>query len=98
MISRQWKCVLREEAHDAYIKFLHEVVFAEAKVLPGFVKADIYKRKTQSGLEFQVSTLWKDEESIKSFAGDDISVAMVPEEAQRMMVSFDQSVVHYETV
>lgn len=98
MISRQWKCILKEEANDEYINFLHQVVFAEAKALPGFVQANIYKRKTHSGLEFLVSTLWKDQESIKAFAGNDISVAMVPEKAQQMMASFDKSVVHYETV
>lgn len=98
MISRQWKCILKEESHDEYINFLHKVVFAEAKALAGFIQANIYKRKTQNGLEFLISTLWEDQESIKAFAGNDISLAMVPEEAQQMMVSFDKSVVHYQTV
>lgn len=92
MISRQWKCILKEEAHDLYISFLNEVVFAEAKGLPGFKTAHIYKRKAQNGLEFLVTTLWQDYESIKAFAGDDISVAMVPKKAQEMMISFDRTV------
>lgn len=98
MISRQWKCILKEASHDQYINFLNVVVFAEAKALPGFVTASILKRRVTQGLEFMVTTLWEDLNSIKAFAGKDISMAMIPEEAQLMMISFDQTVVHYEVV
>lgn len=98
MISRQWKCILKEEAHDAYINFLNEVVFAAAKALPGFVEASILKREAEHGLEFMVTTLWEDLNSIKAFAGDDISLAMVPVAAQQMMISFDKTVTHYEVI
>ena len=98
MISRQWKCILKEEAHDRYIKFLNEVVFKEAQGLPGFIDASIFKRKTGNGLEFMVATKWKDLNSIKAFAGNDINLAMVPDEAQKMMISFDKQVIHYEVV
>mgnify|MGYP005629491607 FL=1 len=98
MISRQWKCILKEASHDAYIRFLNDVVFAEAKSLSGFVEANILKRKTTAGLEFMVTTLWENLDDIKAFAGEDISVAMVPEEAQRMMISFDKSVDHFEVL
>ncbi|MBO3696803.1 antibiotic biosynthesis monooxygenase [Roseivirga sp. E12] len=98
MISRQWKCILKEEAHDQYIAFLNGVVFKSAGKLPGFVHADILKRKTSKGLEFLVITLWEDLDAIKAFAGEDIEKAMVPEEAQLMMVSFDKTVQHYEVI
>lgn len=98
MISRQWKCILKETSHDEYIVFLNDVVFAAAKELPGFIEATILKRKTSRGLEFMVTTLWENLDAIKAFAGDDISMAMVPEAAQLMMVSFDKSVIHYEVI
>ncbi|WP_139135220.1 antibiotic biosynthesis monooxygenase family protein [Roseivirga sp. 4D4] len=98
MISRQWKCILKEDAQDQYINFLNHVVFKNARALPGFVHADILKRRTPDGLEFLVITLWESLESIEAFAGKDISKAMVPEEAQRMMVSFDKTVEHFEVL
>jgi heme-degrading monooxygenase HmoA len=98
MISRQWKCILKEASHDEYITFLNDVVFAAAKELPGFIQANILKRKTTHGLEFMVTTLWENLDAIKAFAGEDTSLAMVPEAAQRMMVSFDEVVVHYEVI
>jgi heme-degrading monooxygenase HmoA len=98
MISRQWKCILKEASHDEYITFLNDVVFAAAKELPGFIQANILTRKTTHGLEFMVTTLWENLDAIKAFAGEDTSLAMVPEAAQRMMVSYDKVVIHYEVV
>lgn len=98
MISRQWKCILKEESHDQYIAFLNNVVLKNARTLPGFVHADILKRRTINGLEFLVVTLWETLDNIKAFAGEDIEKAMVPEEAQKMMVSFDKTVQHYEVI
>lgn len=98
MISRQWKCILKEEAHDQYINFLNEEVFKNVRSLPGFVHADILKRRTAQGLEFLIVTLWETLDAIEAFAGEDISKAMVPEEAQLMMVSFDKTVAHYEVL
>ncbi len=98
MISRQWTCILKEESINQYVNFLNKIVFAEARKLPGFIEASILKRNTGSGLEFMITTIWEDLNAIKTFAGEDISIAMVPEEAQQMMVSFDKTVKHYEVV
>jgi heme-degrading monooxygenase HmoA len=98
MISRQWTCILKEESSDQYVNFLNKVVFTEARELPGFIEASICKRNTKSGLEFMITTLWEDLNAIKAFAGENLSIAMVPEEAQQMMVSFDKTVKHYEVV
>ncbi len=73
MISRHWKCILKEASHDEYITFLNDVVFAAAKELPGLIQANILKRKTTHGLEFMVTTLWKNLDAIKAFAGEDTS-------------------------
>lgn len=98
MISRQWKCILKSKFKNEYIQFLNEVVFEEAKALPGFVSSRVYKRTTREGLQFMVCTDWIDLNSIKAFAGEDITLAMVPDKAQQMMISFDKTVEHYEIV
>ncbi len=96
MISRQWKCILKEEEHDNYIRFLNEVVFKKAKSLSGFVSFQICKRPLKQNIEFMVITQWSDLKSIEAFSGKDINLAMVPEEAQQMMISYDSHVTHYE--
>ena len=96
MISRQWKGIIKAEAHNQYITFLKEIVFEEAKALPGFQSAHIYRRPLDLGYEFLIATEWTDLESIKAFAGEDIEKAVVPPEAQKMMISFDKTVSHYQ--
>lgn len=88
--------MIKHEAHDRYIAFLKEVVFQEAQALPGFLKTHIYKRVLDDAYEFLIVTEWENLESIKAFAGADIEKAVVPPEAQAMMVSYDKTVIHYE--
>ncbi|MFY0592978.1 hypothetical protein [Roseivirga sp.] len=98
MVSRQWKCILKENEYDRYIDFLQNKVLNKAQELPGFIKSEVQKRNTDQGLECLVITVWKDHQSIEAFAGKDINKAMVPEEAQKMMLSFDQIVLHYDII
>ncbi|OEK04217.1 hypothetical protein [Roseivirga misakiensis] len=98
MISRQWKCILKEGEYDNYINFLQNKVLNKAAKLPGFVRSEIQKRHTSQGIECQVITVWQNYKVIEAFAGKNISQAMVPEEAQKMMVSFDKVVIHYDII
>jgi heme-degrading monooxygenase HmoA len=49
-------------------------------------------------VEFVVLTLWESLEAIVAFAGRDAEVAVVPEEARRMMLEHDARARHYEEV
>jgi heme-degrading monooxygenase HmoA len=48
------------------------------------------------GIEFLIVTQWESFDAIRQFAGQDFEQAVVPEIAQRMLVSYDQKVRHYE--
>ena len=96
MISRQWKGIIKVDAHNDYISFLKEKVFQKARQLPGFINVYVYKRALSRAYEFLIVTEWTDRESIKAFAGEDIEKAMVPQEAKQMMISYDKTVLHYE--
>jgi heme-degrading monooxygenase HmoA len=56
------------------------------------------KREVKDGTEFLVITLWDSLEAIRQFSGPDITRAIVPESAQEMMVSYDQTAVHYDVI
>ena len=58
----------------------------------------IARREVEDGTEFQVVTLWRSLEDIKTFAGDDVTRAVVPPAAQALMVRCDDRAVHYEIV
>jgi len=96
MISRQWNGTAKPGLADAYVRHLEHETFAALAELPGFIRASILKRDREGLTEFQIVTEWESLESIRAFAGADISVAVVPPAARALLSSFDDHVVHYE--
>ena len=52
----------------------------------------------EGGIEYRVLTYWASLASIRAFAGEDVETAVVPPEAQALMVSWDEHVQHFEVV
>lgn len=98
MISRHWKGIVKTGCADAYIAHLDRDTFPALKRLSGFIEATILRRETDEGIEFQIVTVWQSLDAIRAFAGQDVTAAVVPEAAQRLMASYDRFVVHYEIV
>jgi heme-degrading monooxygenase HmoA len=98
MISRHWKGTVKRGCADAYIAHLERETFPSLRRLPGFVEASILRRETEEGTEFQIVTVWQSFDAIQAFAGPDLTAAVVPDAAQRLMATYDRFVVHYEIV
>jgi heme-degrading monooxygenase HmoA len=98
MISRHWKGTTKPGFADRYIEHLKTRTVPELTAIPGFVSFSILRREVADGTEFLVVTVWRSLDSIRTFAGADSDVAVVPPAAQAMMTKFDRRVVHYEVV
>jgi heme-degrading monooxygenase HmoA len=98
MICRSWRGVVRPDSPDAYIEHLRSRTFPQLERIPGFQGVSLMRRTLPVGVEFIVQTHWESLESIVAFAGQDAEVAVVPEEARRLMVEFDGRARHYEVV
>lgn len=98
MISRQWRGLARKAQADQYIEHLRTGTFPQLSRIPGFIEASILRRDTHEGVEFLIVTMWESLEAIKQFAGADAELAVVPDNVQAMMVSYDRTVRHYEVV
>jgi heme-degrading monooxygenase HmoA len=98
MIERHWKGIAKFEEADNYVKHLREDTFRTLESIPGFVRATILQRTIATGIEFLIITVWESYESIKQFAGPQAAVAVVPEVVRKMMIEFDNDVLHYEVV
>ena len=98
MISRHWKGVAKAGRADAYVQHLKADTFPRLAAVPGFIRASILRREVEGGTEFQIVTVWESLDAIKSFAGEDTEVAVVPLVAQAMMVEFESRALHYEVV
>jgi heme-degrading monooxygenase HmoA len=98
MICRYWRGLVRPECPEAYIEHLRVRTFPQLAGIPGFQGVSLMKRKLAAGVEFVVQTRWASLEAIVAFAGEDAEVAVVPEEARRLMVEYDSRARHYEVV
>lgn len=98
MICRQWKAILKADRQQDYLNHLRDSTFPKLRALSGFVNASVLTYCAKEGTAVQVLTYWKSIESIKQFAGNDYTVAVLPETAQAMMVSFDSHALHSEVV
>jgi heme-degrading monooxygenase HmoA len=98
MICRYWRGLVRLDGPDAYVEHLRRHTFPHLARIPGFRGASLMKRELPDGVEFVVQTQWDSLDAIEAFAGEDAEVAVVPEEARRLMVEYDARACHYEVV
>jgi heme-degrading monooxygenase HmoA len=100
MIHRIWNATARAERRDDYIQHLKDETFQKLRALDGFVEAYVLRGTAleYGGVPVQVVTVWQSVEAIKSFAGEDATVAVVPAVAQKMMLQFDERATHLEVV
>jgi heme-degrading monooxygenase HmoA len=66
--------------------------------IAGFRGALLLREDRDNEVEILVLTKWASIDAIRTFAGDDISQAVVEPEAVAVLTSFDPSVRHYEVV
>jgi heme-degrading monooxygenase HmoA len=71
-------------------------VLAALRQIAGFRGAHLLRRGAADETEFVSLTFFEDIEAIRAFAGTDYEAAVVADEARRVLVRFDDRVVHYE--
>lgn len=96
MIVRQWSCEIKPEETKNYESFLREKIIPELEKIEGFQDASILRKLNSN--DYMFISNWNSLEAIKEFAGDDVAVAVVTEEAQKMMLQFDKEVIHYQII
>ncbi len=96
MIERTWKGIANAEMADQYIEHLATDVFPKIRGIPGNIGAKVLKRPLNGQVEFLVVTSWVSMQAIQAFAGENIDIAVVPDQAQACLFSFDGVVEHYE--
>jgi heme-degrading monooxygenase HmoA len=98
MISRHWRGITKPGEAENYLAHLRRHTFPQLERIGGFRGASILKREVTNGVEFLIVTTWESSEAIRRFAGASLNSAVVPPEAQAMMIEYDKEVVHYEVV
>ena len=96
-VARIWRGVIRTEDRDAYAAYLAETGIKEYRQTPGNQGAYILTRDLGDGrTEITTLSFWSSADSIRAFAGDDVSVAVFYPEDDRYLLERDLTVTHYE--
>ena len=98
MIVRAWRgYALPSQAH-AYIEHFEKHVMPELQSVVGFLGASLLRTDLADEVEFLVLTKWTSMEAIGAFAGNDVTKAVVDPQAIAALVSFEDTVRHYNIV
>jgi heme-degrading monooxygenase HmoA len=98
MISRIWHGWTTPANADAYESLLKSEIFQgiQDREIPGFRGIHLLRRSLEDEVEF-VTIMWFDSiEAVRTFAGEDYEVAVVPPEARALLSRFDARSQHYE--
>jgi hypothetical protein len=96
LIVRTWSATADPDGADNYSRYFAETLVTKLRGLPGFDGAYLLRRDLggDGTVELTAHTFWKSPEAIRTFAGDDITVAIVEPEARAMLLAFDRTATH----
>lgn len=100
MITRTWRGWTTSANAPAYENLLLTQIFPgiASRQIPGYRGISLVKRDLGSEVEF-MTIMWFDSlDNVRSFAGPDYEVAVVPPAARAVLARFDERSAHYETV
>ena|SRR5580693_2948204 len=100
MIVRTWSATADAAGAANYSRYFDATLLPELRELPGFNGACLLRRDVgeDGAVELTTHTFWESPEVIRAFAGDDITVSVVGQEAQAMLLDFDRTATHRSVV
>jgi heme-degrading monooxygenase HmoA len=98
MIVRMWHGRVPTGKAQAYREFVTRRAIPDYRSVPGNISVHVLERKEGDVTHFMTVTFWKDLESIKGFAGQEVERAKYYPEDKEFLMEFEPAVVHYEVV
>ena len=96
MIARLWSARANESHCADYLQHFELSVVPELRKLSGYVGSRVLTRTANSETEIHVTTVWRSLKAIREFAGPDLEMAVVADEAAALLTSYDHRVRHFE--
>ena len=92
-----WRGWVATDRSAEYVEYITQTGLAEYRQTPGNVDAQMWTRDLGDGrTEVVTVSWWESLESIKGFAGDDISLAVYYPEDEGYLLAQEDTVRHYE--
>ena len=98
MISRIWHGWTTPKNADVYESLLKSEIFQgiQSREITGYSGINLLRRDHDAEVEF-VTIMWFDDiEAVRSFAGEDYEIAVVPEKARAVLSRYDECSQHYD--
>lgn len=95
MVVRMWHGRVPAAKAARYREFLNQRAIADYRTVPGNQAVYILERAEGAETHFITMTFWRDEASIRGFAGDDVTRARYYPEDKDFLLEFEPRVVHY---
>jgi hypothetical protein len=98
MISRVWHGWTTPDDADAYETLLKNEVFVgiKGRQIAGFRGIQLLRRDLGQEVEFVTVMRFASLDAVRTFAGEDYEVAVVPPKARALLSRFDACSQHYE--
>ncbi|UCD41065.1 MAG: antibiotic biosynthesis monooxygenase [Chloroflexota bacterium] len=100
MISRVWHGWTSHANAEAYEELLRTEIFANIaeRSIQGFRGIHLFRRDVDDGVEF-MTIMWFDSlNAVRSFAGEEYEVAVVPPAARQLLSRYDARSAHYQVL
>jgi len=95
---REWRAEIRRALKNEYVAYVKATGIAGYRQTPGNLGAVIGTRDLDAErTEIVTVSWWQDEASIKAFAGNDISRAHYYPEDDRFLLTWPETVHHYDS-
>lgn len=98
MIVRIWHGRVLTSKAQAYREFVNERAIPDYQSIAGNLSVHVLERNEGDVTHFITLTFWRNLESIKAFAGEDVETAKYYPEDKDFLLEFEPKVVHYEVV
>jgi len=98
MLARIWHGWTKPEHADAYETLLRANVLPGITRVSGYHGAYLMRRSVGDEVEFVTMTIFDDLESVRAFAGEDYTRAVIHEEAGKLLTRYDEHSTHYDIV
>lgn len=98
MLARTWSGRTLTAKADAYSEFLKTKGIQDYLATPGNRGVLVLRRPLGEETEFLLVSLWDSEESIRAFAGDEMSKAIYYPEDDDFLLEFAPEASHYELI
>ena len=98
MIVRMWHGRVPASKAEAYRAFLNAQAIPDYRSVDGNLSVHILERREGDVTHFITLTFWKDLESVKAFAGEEVETAKYYPKDKDFLLEFEPKVLHYEVV